>query len=154
MITAKLLASLLVAISEYTGYAIPAAPPEIVALPHEELALEVCGKSCGILAFTTPDGRILLDDSIAVGRDPVATSILVHELTHFLQIRAASAGDSLNGTNGGAALSVPLDCREWNAREREAYDVQFHWLRDTAPTMRVLSSEMLRLRARPIFPAC
>src|SRR5437868_701774 len=108
MITAKLLASLLVAISEYTGYAIPAALPEIVTLPHEELAAEVCGKPCGVLAFTMPNGRILLDDSIAVGRDPVATSILVHELTHFLQIYAAGAHGSPAGSNSGAALSVPL----------------------------------------------
>lgn len=154
MITAKLLASLLTAISGYTGYAIPGTPPEIVTLPHAQLAEEVCGRPCGVLAFTMPTGRILLDDSVAVGRDPVATSILVHELTHFLQIHASGAGVPSDAGNGGGALSVPLDCREWNAREREAYDVQLRWLRDTAPTMRVLSSEMMRLGTKPIFPAC
>lgn len=161
MITAKLVASLLTVIAGYTGYAIPAVPPEILTLSHEALAQQVCGKPCGVVAFTMPDGRILLDDAVAVGRDPVGTSILVHELTHFLQIHAAIAHEIPSGPSPtpsipveGAPLSVPLNCQEWNAREREAYDVQFRWLRETAPTMRVLSLEMSRLGKRPILPAC
>jgi hypothetical protein len=153
VITAKLIASLLTAVAGYTGYAIPGVPPEIVTLAHADLAEVVCGRPCGVLAFTTPEGRILLDDSLAVGRDPRATSILVHELTHFLQLHAAAArGDA--GKPSGAALSVPMDCHEWNEREHEAYEVQFRWLRDTVPTMRTLSSEIARLGAKPVFPAC
>lgn len=153
MITAKLVASLLAAISGYTGYAIPGTPPEIVTLSHVDLAEEVCGHPCGVLAFTTPSGRILMDDSLRVGRDPVATSILVHELTHFLQVHAADSG-GLPVTSQGSPLRVPLDCREWNAREHEAYEIQFQWLHDSAPTMRAFSAEISRLGAKAAFPAC
>lgn len=153
MVAAKLIAALLTAVSGYTGYAIPAKQPDIVALPHAELAEEVCGQPCGVLAFTTPEGRILIDDNLLIGRDPVATSILVHELTHFLQLYAA-AEHSLRLKSEGASLRLPMDCREWNGREQEAYDVQLRWLRDAVPTIRELSLEMSRLGAKPIFKAC
>jgi hypothetical protein len=75
-----------------------------------------------------------------IGRDPAATSILVHELTHFLQIKSESA-------------PVALTCDLWNAREREAYDVQYRWLRLQAPNIRVYSFEARRL-SDPILPYC
>src|SRR3954468_2369629 len=119
IISPKLIAALLVAISEMTGYAIPGDPPRIRPMSHAQLAEEVYGKACGIIAFTTPKGEILIDESLMIGRDPAATSILVHELTHFLQIASAPG-------------PVALTCDLWSAREREAYDVQFRWLRNQA----------------------
>ena len=141
VISGKLVAALLVAISGYTGYAIPGIPPRIRTLPHGELEDRVCGQPCGVIGFTTPQGEILLDDSLLVGIDPTATSILVHELTHFMQIRNTSG-------------AVAYNCSAWREREREAYDVQFHWLRAQAPNMRILSFEMARLVADPVLPDC
>lgn len=141
MISAKLVASLLVAAAEYTGYAVPGAPPRILSLPHAELAERVCGKPCGVMGFTTPEGEILIDESLKIGRDPAATSVLVHELTHFLQISVARREGSLS-------------CQAWIEREREAYDVQFRWLRAQAPSMRILSAELARLGQAPILPSC
>ena len=74
----------------------------------------------------------MIDEALAIGTDPVATSILVHELTHFLQIKSV-------------ARPGPVDCRIWNDREREAFDVQTRWLRDTAVPVRMFSVEMARL---------
>ena len=85
-----LIAALLTAISGYTGYAIPGEPPRIVALSHDVLAERVCGRPCGVLGFTLSSGEILIDDALQVGGNPAATSILVHELTHFLQIRSVA----------------------------------------------------------------
>lgn len=150
MITAKLIASLLTAIAGYTGYEIPAAGPEIILMPQAELAEQVCNRPCGVLAFTTPEGRILIDDSLHIGSDPVATSILVHELTHFMQLHALDPRLAPEG----ARLHLPLDCQDWSTREREAYQVQLQWLRDTAPTIREFSRELSRLGARPVFQAC
>jgi hypothetical protein len=141
IISPKLVASLMVAVSQLTGYSIPGEPPKIHSMSRAALAAEVCGKPCGIIAFTTPGGEILIDESLMIGRDPAATSILVHELTHYLQIKAAGA-------------NVALDCDVWSAREREAYDVQYHWLRNQAPNMRVFSLEADRLKIDPILPNC
>ena len=141
MIPAKLISSLLVAVAGYTGYAVPGTLPRIHTLSHAELAERVCGKPCNVIGFTTPEGEILLDDSLKIGREPAATSILVHELTHFLQIASARRhGD--------------LSCEEWNDREREAFDVQFRWLRAQAPTMRIFSMELAQLGPTPILPSC
>jgi len=141
IISPKLIASLLVAISQMTGYSIPGEPPRIRPMSHAQLAEEVCGKPCGIIAFTTPKGEILIDESLMIGRDPAATSILVHELTHFLQIRSAPG-------------PVALTCDLWSAREREAYDVQYRWLRFQAPNIRVFTLEAGRLQVDPILPNC
>jgi hypothetical protein len=132
MISAKLVLTLLTAISGYTGYAIPGDPPHITMLPHDALAQQVCGRPCQVFGFTSPDGEIVIDETLAVGTDPVATSILVHELTHFLQIRSI-------------AHPQPVDCRTWSDREHEAFSVQARWLRDTAASVRMFSAEMARL---------
>jgi hypothetical protein len=140
IISPKLVAALLVTISQMTGYSIPGDPPRIHPMSRAALAEQVCGKPCGIIAFTTPKGEILIDESLMIGRDPAATSILVHELTHFLQIRSAP-------------MTAALTCAVWSEREREAYDVQYHWLRNQAPNMRVYSLEAARL-VDPILPNC
>jgi len=139
IISPKLLSALLVSISQMTGYSIPGEPPKIHPMSRAELAQEVCGKPCGIIAFTTPKGEILVDESLMIGRDPAATSILVHELTHFLQIRSSGP--------------VAMTCDLWSEREREAYDVQYRWLRMQAPNIRVYSFEARRLND-PILPNC
>jgi hypothetical protein len=140
IISPKLIASLLVAISQMTGYSIPGEPPRIRPMSHAQLVEEVCGKPCGVVAFTTPRGEVLIDEALMIGRDPAATSILVHELTHFLQIKSE-------------VIPVVLNCDLWIAREREAYDVQYRWLRAQAPNMRVYSFEARRL-SDPILPNC
>jgi len=141
MISAKLVAALLTAISGYTGYAIPGDPPQITTLSHDALAQKVCGQPCQIYGFTAPDGEVFMDEKLKIGTDPVATSILVHELTHFLQIKSI-------------AHPQPVDCRIWNDREREAFAVQARWLRDTASSIQVFSVEMARLNFAGMRETC
>jgi hypothetical protein len=140
IISPKLVASLLVSISQMTGYSIPGEPPRIRPMAHAQLAEEVCGKPCGVVAFTTPDGEILIDESLFIGRDATATSILVHELTHFLQIKST-------------VVPVAMTCDLWNEREREAYDVQYRWLRQQTPNIRIFTFEARKL-TNPILPNC
>jgi hypothetical protein len=141
MISAKLVAALLTAISGYTGYAIPGDPPHVTTLSHNALAQQVCGRPCQVFGFTWPNGEIVIDEALAIDSDPVATSILVHELTHFLQLKSV-------------ARPQPVDCRIWNERESEAFNVQRRWLRDNAPSMRVFSVEMSRLNLAGIHAMC
>ncbi|HET6160213.1 MAG TPA: hypothetical protein VFE34_17850 [Dongiaceae bacterium] len=141
MISAKLVAALLTTISGYTGYAIPGDPPHITTLPHAALAQRVCGQECQVFGFTSPDGEIILDEALHVGTDRVATSILVHELTHFLQIKSI-------------ARPGPIDCRIWNDREREAFGVQARWLRDSASSIQVFSLDIARLNFAGMHETC
>lgn len=141
MISSKLVLSLLTAISGYTGYAIPGDPPDITSLPHEVLAERVCGRPCQVFGFTLPNGDIVIDEGLAIGGDQVATSILVHELTHYLQVKSI-------------ARPGPVTCRIWKDREREAFDVQARWLRETAATVQVFSVEMARLNFAGMNALC
>jgi hypothetical protein len=141
MISENLVAALLTAISGYTGYAIPGDPPHIATVPHDVLAQQVCGEPCQVFGFTSPNGEIILDEGLKVGTDPIATSILVHELTHFLQMRSV-------------AHPRQIDCQTWNDREREAFSVQIRWLRDTAPSIQVFSVEMTRLNLAGMHETC
>ena len=136
-----LVASLLTAVSGYTGYAVPGDPPVVLMVPHAALEAMACTHPCAVMGYAEPDGTIALDDRLRIGTDPAATSILVHELTHFLQRAAA----------GGAPAA---DCDAWVEREREAYDVQYRWLRDTAPTLRDFSIRLARLGPHPMIPPC
>ncbi len=138
---AQLVASLLVTIAGYTGYAIPGDPPTVRFVTHAALEQRACQHPCPVLAFTTTSGEILLDMRLNVGVDAAATSILVHELTHFLQ-------------QAGAASRAPITCATWMAREREAYDVQYRWLRATAPNVRNLSESLTKLGPHPALPPC
>jgi hypothetical protein len=141
MISNALMATLLTAISGYTGYAIPGEPPRITPMPHAALAERVCGRPCGVLGFTLPTGEILIDEALPLGDDPAATSILVHELTHFLQMHSV-------------AHPAPMDCSMWREREHEAFDVQVRWLRDNTDSVRTFSVQMVRLNLGAMHASC
>lgn len=140
-VPAALIASLLSAVHGYTGYPVPIDLPAVVLLPHAQLEAMACTHPCAVMGFAEPDGTIALDDTLRIGTDPAETSILVHELTHFLQ-RAAAHG------------APAADCEAWLEREREAYDVQYRWLRDTAPNMREFSLRLAHLGTHPMIPPC
>jgi hypothetical protein len=141
MISTKLVLTLLVAVSGYTGYAIPGEPPLITALSHDNLAQHVCGRPCHVLAFTLPSGEILIDEALAIGNDPVATSILVHELAHFLQMKSD-------------AHPRPVTCELWRDREREAFDVQTRWLKRATGSVQTFSVAMMRLNLGALHTLC
>lgn len=141
MISAKLVLTLLVAISGYTGYAIPGEPPRITTLSQDDLAQRVCGRPCRVFGFTLPDGEIVIDEALAIGSDPVATSILVHELTHYLQIRSV-------------ARPQPITCRIWSDREHEAFSVQARWLQHSSASVRLFSAAMNRLNFGAVHTVC
>src|SRR3546814_3179584 len=104
---AELIASLLVVIAGYTGYALPGTPPVVTFVPHAVLEARACRRPCAVLGFTAPDGTILLDDRLAVDTEPADTSILIHELTHYLQ-------------RAGTTDEGPVTCATWIEREHEA----------------------------------
>jgi hypothetical protein len=141
MISTKLVLTLLVAISGYTGYAIPGELPHITALSHDDLAQQVCGRPCHVFGFTLPNGEILIDEALMIGNDPVATSILVHELTHYLQVKSD-------------AHPQPATCQIWRDREREAFDVQARWLQDSSGSVQALSAAMTRLNFGAVHTMC
>ena len=112
---AKLISMLLLAIAGYTGFAVPKQHPEISFLPRGELQERFCGWPCPIRAYFPPGSTIYLEQGMVVFHDPASESILVHELTHWMQ-------------QANLAHSVAQNCQEWLDREYQAFDVQYRWL--------------------------
>lgn len=103
-----------------TGYEDPGGYPEITYLSTEDLNKMVCPQApngCGIRALYT-GGVIYLNENDDIKTDPFARSILIHEITHWLQ-------DQYN--------DYPIfgyeACVKANQREVEAYGVQNAYLR-------------------------
>jgi hypothetical protein len=140
-VSAKVIASLLVAIASYTGFAIPGSLPTVRFLPASELQRRFCGYRCPIHAFFPPGQTIYLEQAMDVVHDPANESILVHELTHWLQ----QANDP---------HPVAQSCQEWLDREYQAYDVQFRWLRDQSKTVGGFATEMAKLGSRTLIARC
>lgn len=99
-----------------SGYSRPAAQPEIVVVPHSYLVAEACGgRECKVLGWYPPGQRIFLDDRLDPVNSLYASSIVVHEMVHFLQ---QQSGRFEEGFTCASALE----------REREAYAVQREFL--------------------------
>lgn len=110
-----MVAELLFAASSLSGHPVPAEQPDVVPIPHERLEQLACGRPCRVLSWLPPGSIIYLDDGLDLDGDLFAQSILVHELTHYLQQESGGFSDRRS-------------CGEWIERERQAYLVQYRWL--------------------------
>ena len=99
-----------------SGYSRPSAAPEIVMAPHSYLVAEACGgHECQVLGWYPPGQRIFLDDRLDPANSLYESSIVVHEMVHFLQQQSGRFEES-------------VICASALKREREAYAVQREFL--------------------------
>jgi hypothetical protein len=87
----------------------------VAFVPHAVLERQACDRPCEIYGWFPNGTTIYLDDRLDPLGDPGARAILVHELVHYLQQESGAYGR-------------PISCREWIARERQAFDVQIRWM--------------------------
>lgn len=108
--------ALLAFIHSVTGYAVPDQFPQIVRASHEQIAgMMTCPRTCEAFAFYR-DGVIYIDETAAVADDVNARSILLHELTHWVQDANCAFCDTARGLH------------RWRLREADAYQVQSRYL--------------------------
>ena len=99
-----------------TGYAPPQALPEIQHVSHGYLETVACeGRQCKVLGWFPPGNTIFLDDRLDAEHSLYASSIVVHEMVHYLQ-----------QTSG--RWSTTYSCQDAMAMEREAYAAQQAYL--------------------------
>jgi len=126
-IATELITSLLLWISLNSGYVLPKEIPEVVAVSHDALSQMACKEDCPVLGFY-PDSkhvnpfiadgvsRIYLDRRMNLDIDVCATSVLVHELVHYVQ----EENDAFR------AISDPK--RRYITEEMEAHQLQAKYL--------------------------
>jgi hypothetical protein len=99
-----------------SGYSRPSTTPDIVMAPHSYLVATACGgHECQVLGWYPPGQKIFLDDRLDPANSVYASSIVVHEMVHYLQ---QQSGRFEEGAECASALE----------REREAYAVQREYL--------------------------
>jgi hypothetical protein len=100
-----------------SGHPMPAKAPDVVMVPHAHLVQAACGgRECKVMGWFPPGERIYLDERLKPRDDLLATSVVVHEMVHYLQyVRRGRPTE-------------PYSCPEAMAMEREAYQVQREFL--------------------------
>ena len=99
-----------------SGYDAPLHQAEVVAVPHHYLVKAACnGRECKVLGWFPPGRRIFLDSRLNPQDNLYASSILVHEMVHYLQYTSGKYGK-------------PYSCEAIIEMEREAYRIQSEFL--------------------------
>lgn len=89
----------------------PGQCPDIESVSHQQLEERACsGRDCKVLGWYPGFGDVIyIDDRLNIEDDLFHSSIVVHEMVHWLQ---------------GRAGTLLLDCARSVDAEREAYHVQ------------------------------
>jgi hypothetical protein len=94
-----------------TGYS-----PQVVVTSHAYLEQQACeGRRCKVMGWYPSGSVIYIDEALDVEKDLYASSVVVHEMVHYLQ--QASGRHAAN-----------YSCEEAIEMEREAYAVQQAYL--------------------------
>lgn len=122
---AELTAKLLIAVQALTGYAAPAAPPEVAFVAQRDLADRACGAPCNVFGWFPPGNVVYLAERLDPLDNAYTQSILLHELVHYAQ---QESGTYMHRTS----------CQDWRVREEEAFDAQYRWLAEQRASVRTL----------------
>ena len=107
-----------------SGYPAPTEPPVVVPKPHEFFVEQAChGQPCKVLGWYAGGRNLYIDEKLDP-QDTFASSIVVHEMVHYLQ-GVARGDDELKG---GAAFSIAPSCEQAVKWERQAYAVQREYI--------------------------
>jgi hypothetical protein len=115
-VNAELQATLLSWAVSLSGLPAPAQPPQLRRMPHDYFVKNACnGRECKVLGWFPPGDTVYVDERLDPQNNLLAASIVVHEMVHYLQYRAA-------GQANGAGLE--FSCKQSIALERQAYGAQ------------------------------
>ena len=99
-----------------SGLPAPASMPEIAQVPHAYLVEAACnGRECKVMGWFPPGNTIYLDQRLNPEDNLHASSVLVHEMVHYLQ-------------HLSLAKDLEPDCVSTIILERQAYAVQREFL--------------------------
>ena len=108
-----------------SGHPPPSEPPVIVPKPHEFFVQQACnGQPCKVLGWYAGGKNLYIDDKLDPENDLFASSVVIHEMVHYLQ--AVARGD--NALSTGAAFRVAPSCEQAVQWELEAYAVQREYI--------------------------
>ena len=111
--------------SHLSGYPMPSEPPEVRFEEHAFFVEHACGgRECNVAGWYDDSGVVYIDKQYRALESEFATSLVVHEFTHYLQHQS---GDFESHS-----------CSDSVTREREAYRVQNSYLIEALATINLV----------------
>ena len=108
-----------------SGYPAPAEPPVVVPKPHAFFVQQAChGQECKVLGWYAGGKNLYVDETMDPQNSLFASSIVVHEMVHYLQ--GVARGDDV--LKPGVAFSTQPSCQQSIHWEQEAYGVQREYI--------------------------
>ena len=108
-----------------SGYPAPAVPPQVVKRPHAFFIEKACNRQeCKVLGWYAGGRNLYIDESLDPQNSLFASSIVVHEMVHYLQ--SVARGDDV--LKDGAAFSITPSCQQIVRWEFEAYAAQREYI--------------------------
>jgi hypothetical protein len=85
-------------------------------MPHDYFVQSAChGRECKVLGWFPPGNTVYVDERLDPQNNLLAASIVVHEMVHYLQYRAAGQA---------AGQGLEFSCTQSIELERQAYGAQ------------------------------
>jgi len=108
-----------------SGFPAPAEPPVVIAMPHAFFVQQAChGKECKVLGWYAGGRNVYIDVTMDPQNSLFASSIVVHEMVHYLQ--GVERGD--DQLKQGVAFEVEPTCEQSVHWEHQAYAVQREYI--------------------------
>jgi hypothetical protein len=108
-----------------SGHPAPAEPPVVVPKPHAFFVEQACnGQECKVLGWYAGGKNLYIDERLDPQNNLFASSVVVHEMVHYLQ--GVARGDDV--LKAGAAFSTAPSCEQAVSWERQAYAVQREYI--------------------------
>jgi hypothetical protein len=100
-----------------TGHAVPDHKPSVQIVSPTFLQAAACNgrPHCKVMGWFPPGETIYLDERLDFEHDLLASSVVVHEMVHYLQHQSGK-------------YRAPYSCEDFLAMEREAYQAQRDFL--------------------------
>ncbi len=108
-----------------SGYPAPVEAPVVVAKPHAFFVENACNhRECKVLGWYSGGRNLYIDETLDPEANLFASSIVVHEMVHYLQ--SVARGEA--ALAGGAAFTAVPSCQQFVHWEFEAYAVQREYI--------------------------
>jgi hypothetical protein len=112
-----------------SGYPAPAEAPQVVRVPHSFFVENACaGHECQVWGWYAGGKMLYVDSRLDPANNLLGASVVVHEMTHYLQAQAGKLERRTAAASAGATKAMFVDCELTIDLEREAYAVQQAYL--------------------------
>jgi hypothetical protein len=112
-----------------SGYPTPEELPRVARVSHAFFVGNACGgRECKVWGWYAGGDVLYIDSRLNPASDLLASSVIVHEMTHYLQAKAGKLEHRASAALADSGTATFVNCELTIELEREAYAVQQAYL--------------------------